>query len=239
MNYPADLQYYGGAMVTSALSHDVYVNCSASCWGNPQEFLDNMNNSSFIHIVDQYVHSTANNRYRFGLNYSATVRFTSNQISQAQIINIVHSAALKLGGGYSNIYNVFLPQGIDTCIEGSTSCYSPDNEADWTFCAYHSSVDFNDKAGHVLFTVEPYQDVFGCGVFNGPNSTLVDSTDSTLTHEYIETVTDPDPNSAWFNQNFQDEAADLCASYDDDDFIYSHHYELQEIYSNKIHGCTN
>lgn len=240
VNYPADLQFYGGRVVTSAISHDIYVNCAASCWGNPQEFLDNLNDSTFIHVVDQYVHTTANYRYRFGSNYAATVKFTtSNMISANQIINLVHAAALRFGGGYTNIYHVFLPEGIDTCMEGTTTCYSPDNPANWAFCAYHSSVDFSDKSGHVLFTVMPYQDVFGCATTGGPNPELVDSTDSTLTHEYIETITDPDPDGAWFNMNFDDEAADLCASYQDTDLIYSHKYEIQEIYSNRIHGCTN
>ncbi len=239
VNYPADLQYYGGRVVTSALFHNVYIDCAASCWGNPQEFLDNLNNSSMIHVVDQYVHSTANYRYRFGANYASTVNFQTNMLTQTQIVNIVHAAALRFGGGYGNIYNVFIPAGLDTCIDGTDECYSPDNQANWTFCAYHSSVDFSDKAGHVLFTVEPYQNVFGCSVISGPNSALEDSTDSTLSHETFETISDPDPDSGWFNMNFLDEMADECASYDDVDQIYSHKYELQEEYSNKIHGCTN
>lgn len=239
VHYPADLQFFGGTVVTSALSHDVYVNCAASCWGSPQEFLDNLNDSTFVHVVDQYVHATTNYRYRFGLNYSATVKLASNTISENQIIGIVHQAALRIGGGYHNIYHVFLPQGLDTCIDGTSQCYSPDNPANWTFCAYHSSVDFTDRAGHVLYTVEPYQNVFGCSVTGGPNSTLVDSTDSTLSHEYLETITDPDPNSGWFNSNFDDEVADECASYDDTDVLYFHKYKIQEEYSNKVHGCTN
>jgi hypothetical protein len=239
VNYPADLQYFGGPVVTTALSHNVYVDCAASCWGNPQLFLDNLNDSTFIHVVDQYVHATANYRYRFGENYSAYVKFTTNQMSENQIINVVHAAALRLGGGYHNIYHVFLPAGIDTCIQGTTECYSPDNLPNWSFCAYHSSVDFSDAAGHVLFTVEPYQAVFGCSVANGPNSMLVDSTDSTLSHEYIETLTDPDPNSAWFNLTFNGEVADLCAGYDDVDTLYYNRYDIQEEYSNKLHGCTN
>ncbi len=239
LHYPADLQYNGGAVVTSALSHNVYVDCAASCWGDPQEFLDNLNDSTFIHVVDQYVHATTNYRYRFGANYSAYVKFSTNSMSEDQIVNLVHLAALRIGGGYHNIYHVFLPAGIDTCISGTTQCYSPDVPQNWVFCAYHSSVDFSDKAGHVLFTVEPYQAVPGCAVTNGPNSMLIDSTDSTLSHEYIETITDPDPNSSWFNQNFNGEVADLCAGYDDNDLLYFRRYEIQEEYSNKVHACTN
>ena len=239
VHYPADLQFFGGAVVTSALSHNVYVDCAASCWGDPQEFLDNLNDSTFIHVVDQYVHATANYRYRFGANYSASLKFSTNVITQAQIVNLVHLAALRLGGGYHNIYHVFLPAGIDTCISGTTECYSPDIPQNWVFCAYHSSVDFSDTAGHVLFTVEPYQAVLGCSINNGPNGLVMDSTDSTLSHEYIETITDPDPNSAWFNQNFNGEVADLCAGYDDADLLFFKKYEIQEEYSNKVHACTN
>jgi len=239
INYPADLQYFGGAVVTSAVDHNVYVDCQASCWGDPQQFLDNLNDSTLIHVVDQYVHQTANYRYRFGYNYAATVNFaSSNMMSNNQIINVVHLAALRFGGGYHNVYNVFLPAGVDTSI-ASSQCYSPDQSQNWTFCAYHSSVDFSDKAGHVLYTVEPYQEVPGCTVSNPTNSLLADSTDSTLSHEHIETITDPDPDSAWFNANFNDEVADLCASYDDSDLLYSRKYTIQEFYSNQAHACVN
>jgi hypothetical protein len=46
---------------------------------------------------------------------------------------------------------------------------APDNNATFAFCAYHSSVDFSD-VGHVLYSVQPYQNVPLCQVQPGtPN----------------------------------------------------------------------
>jgi hypothetical protein len=66
----------------------------------------------------------------------------------------------------------------------------------FAFCAYHSSVQFKD-IGHVLYGVEPFQDVPGCSVRPGtPNGQLVDSTNNSLSHELFETISDPD-GTAW------------------------------------------
>lgn len=239
VNYPADLAYYGGAVVRNTTSHDVYINCTATCFGDPQEFVDNLNASPMIHIVDQYVGSSAKNRYGFGGNALAHQTLYTNLISQNNLLAIVHSAALRFGSGYGNVYHVFLPQGADTCFDGTNICYSPDNPPNWVFCAYHGSVDFGDRAGHVLFTILPYQNVPGCQITGGPNGPLVDSTDSTLSHEYFETLTDPDPNSAWFNPVYRGEIADLCQAFGDVDTLGGHRYAIQEEYSNKLHACTN
>jgi hypothetical protein len=85
------------------------------------------------------------------------------------------------------------------CFDNTfTVCYSPDIPASFVFCAYHNSVDFKD-IGHVLCSVEPYQNVPGCGVRPGtPNGHLIDSTNNSLSHETTETITDPD-GTAWIN----------------------------------------
>ena len=60
--------------------------------------------------------------------------------------------------------------------------------------------------GHVLLTVEPFQNVDGCSVATpSPNGALVDSTANVLSHETFETLTDPDPPATFddlFNRNF-------------------------------------
>ena len=45
-------------MVESAVSHAVYVNCNASCFGHPTKFLRNLQKSQLIHVTDQYVGAT-------------------------------------------------------------------------------------------------------------------------------------------------------------------------------------
>ncbi len=60
------------------------------------------------------------------------------------------------------MYHVFLPPGTDECFDNTYSvCYSPDHLTTWFFCAYHGFVDFPD-IGHVIYSVEPYQNNSGC-----------------------------------------------------------------------------
>jgi len=100
----------------------------------------------------------------------------------------------------------------------------------------------------VLYTVEPYQNVGGCQVESGtPNGELVDSTASVLSHETIETITDPD-GTAWWNSTsnamYGDEIADECefittTSFDVPVFtVGSKSYGIQRQYDNKRHACT-
>jgi hypothetical protein len=67
----------------------------------------------FIHLTDQYVGTTANNRYPPSTPATATVPlFVSNVVGQNDILAIVHTAAKALGTGYGHVYHVFLPKGV-------------------------------------------------------------------------------------------------------------------------------
>jgi hypothetical protein len=262
--YGEDLVYFGGHVLKSTIANAVYVNISscgtvAKCWGNPDGFLSDLSNSNFIHLTDQYVGTTANNRYPVGKSVQATIPlFVSNVVSQADIFATVHAAAKANGTGYGHIYHVFLPQGEDTCFDLTNVCYSPDNPPSFFFCAYHGSVDFND-IGHVIFSVEPYQNVSGCDVAPpSPNGILADSTNSVLSHEQIESITDPDPfgpgdpRSGWvsFKSGFAAgaEIGDLCVSLnngppnfqslDPEVKLNGKTYQLQGEYSNHYHACA-
>ena len=252
--YPADLDYSHGKVVTTAQFHNVFVNCTAiaTCWGAPGLFLSDLGKSDFIHVTDQYVGTTANNRYSLGTGAYATYSVYGNTLYTEDLFVILHAAAKALKGtGYGHIYNIFLPKGTDTCFDQTAVCYSPDNPADFYFCAYHGSVTFSD-IGHVLFTVEPYQDVPGCYAAKpNPNSQLMDSTNSVLSHETFETITDPDPPSGWVNfsslleegNEIGDECVplgDSTAAFLDPTFpINGKKYEVQLEYSNKYHACVS
>src|SRR5262244_2133765 len=45
--YPDDLTYFGGPVVKSLASHNLFVNCTNSCWGNPNFFLTDLGKSNF------------------------------------------------------------------------------------------------------------------------------------------------------------------------------------------------
>ena len=213
---PGDLDYHGGAVVTTMRSHLIYVNlasstaCStaATCWGNPHGFLRDYGQSNMIHIVDQYTNATGNGRYTVS-EHSVQVNYpdpldAKHPYTDNDILNIVHAVVTAndddgFATGYDNQYHVFLVPGQDECFDSTFSvCYSPDIPASFAFCAYHGSADFKD-IGHVLYSVEPFVNVPGCSVRPGtPNGQLIDSTNNTLSHELTETITDPD-GTAWYN----------------------------------------
>lgn len=264
LRFPADLTYNGGAVVRMAEAHAIYLlpngNCPiAQCWGNPEEFLLDLRISEFIHITDQYVGTTANDRYSVGARAKISYKPTPKTapLTDLDMQAIVHKVASASGQtGYGHIYHVFLPPGQDECFTATSGvCYSPDVPSTFFFCGYHSSMDFKD-IGHVLYTVEPFQDVAGCSVRPGtPNGQLVDSTDNTLSHETFETITDPD-GTAWFNFTAVvlegAEIGDECsffvilptgpktaqAFFDPSvSTIGFHRYAVQPEYSNNDHAC--
>jgi hypothetical protein len=253
--YAAELVNHGGPVVTSAQQNPVYFDCPAgptSCWGNPTTFLTRLNNSAFIHLTDQYVGTAANFRYPVGPSVKISQTLQTNVLGLNDILSILHAAAAKLSvpSGYNNIVHLFLPQGVDTCFDLTPVCYSPDNPPSFAFCAYHGSVVFND-IGHILFTVEPYQNVPGCQVASpSPNGSLVDSTASVLSHETFETITDPDLDAWWSDVSLIEQGAeigDICepvgngaGQFLDPTFIVGgKNYKIQLEYSNKFHGCTH
>jgi hypothetical protein len=241
--YPGDLSYQGGKVLKTAESNNLYVNCAASCWGNPATFLRRLGQSNFIHVTDQYVNDTASDRYTVGaagsLSYPTVAPLGDNDLLQ-----IVHAGASALGSGYEHVFHIFLPKGVDVCFTGTSECYSPDNPSTFAFCAFHASVNFSD-VGHVLYTVEPFQNVPGCAVGRpSPNGVLADSTASVLSHELIETITDPDGDAWWITNDLDLEFAEIGDVCQNSTLVYAvsnlpgRNYEIQPEYSNQAHACV-
>lgn len=246
ITYPFQMAFHGGAVLASAAQHAIYVNCTAggaSCWNYPMNGLSYLNASSMVHIVDQYANSTANNRYPYSTSVLLSYTAFTSSVSESDILGIIHASIAAIPGnptGYANVYHVFLPAGYDTCIDPADGggCYSPDNLSTFSFCAYHGSATFTDY-GHVIFTVEPYQNVLGCEETSGPlpNGMLTDSTASTLTHEFFETVSDPDPGSGYYNDAYGTEMGDACQPYEAIYNLAGVNYQIQKEYSNADLGC--
>jgi hypothetical protein len=261
--YPGDLEYHGGNVATTMQSHLIYVNLGSSsacssvgtCWGNPQRFLRDLGRSDMIHIVDQYTGRTDDDRYTVShTGLMASYPLSTKPYTDNDMLAIVHAVVTQrdLPTGYDNEYHVFLVPGQDECFTNSyTVCYSPDIPASFAFCAYHGSADFMD-IGHVLYSVEPFQDVGGCSSRpNGPNGQLTDSTNNVLSHETFETITDPD-GTAWWNsldnglygQEIGDECSFLLFTATNVYFdpssvtLNDRNYIIQPEYDNAAHACT-
>ena len=263
--YPGDLSYQGGPIVGQGQSHAIYIVfggtiCTPSnisvCWGSPEGFLQSLAGSNFIHVVDQYAERTDSNRYTNGAD--AAVYFGGSVIlgatlSDGDMLAAIHAVVVQLGypTGENDIYHVFIPPGVDECIVSGV-CYSPDVPRTFVFCGYHSSATFGD-IGHVLYTVEPYENVNGCSVPpGGPRGQLADSTNNILSHELFETITDPEGNAMWNtgdNGLYGEEIGDECSfiifpstggAYFNPSafFISGVKYAVQPEYSNIGHSCT-
>ena len=244
--HPADLAYYGGPVMKTAVEHNIYVNCKTSdekCWGKPEEFFSNLTGSTLVKLLGQYTKASTSN-FTFGEGTPITYTAFSNIYYDNDLFSILHTVAKAVGAnGYGDEYHIFLPKGVDNCIDGTTECYSPDIPANWVFCAYHGEVTFSDL-GPVVFSVEPYQNVGGCA-YKLPKGydPLINSTDSTLAHETFESITDPNPNTfstlGWYNIPYNQEIADLCTSFPMKQKIGTLKVFIQTMYSNKYHGCAN
>jgi hypothetical protein len=254
--FPADLSLSTsqGSFLPSSTHHALYVNYTGSIadnFGNPEGFLADLNDSSFIHVTDQYVGSHANHRYPVGGNANVTVPVSGNILQLSDVFSILHAAAQVYGSGGTNMFDVFLPKGLDTCLDAAnTVCYSPDNSATWVFCAWHGAVLFGD-VGVVVYTMQPYQNVPGCQEAPpNPNGAVADSTNGTLVHEVFETITDP-LGDGWINTKSDvlqgNEIGDECElvtngfeQMTDPTFkINGHFYQAQLEYSNHSHNCTS
>jgi hypothetical protein len=105
--------------------------------------------------------------------------------------------------GLSAFYPVFFPDGVETMdSEGATS-------AD-TYCGYHRNFGPQTTTGVILYGNEPLPTT-GCDGGQAPNGSLViDGSINVLSHEIIETITDPVDPPAW-NDRQGYEIADICA----------------------------
>ncbi len=252
--YPGDLQYYGGKVLTTARVFNAFINSTPGAFGDPKGFEEHFSYSNMIHIMDQYVGVTTNNRYDWagdvGVSYSTITTLGDNDL-----LSIVHAVAKAEGGaGYHRIFHIFLPKGENYCSTGTIlplgACNASVTSPNPAFCAFHDSVVFSDL-GETIFTFEPYQDLNFCNVNSGgnpsaptPNGIQNDSTYSTLSHETSEAITDPDPfipGLAWYDNNVgvNGEIGDLCAYLSATTNLDGKLYKIQREYSNHVHGCDN
>jgi hypothetical protein len=258
-NNPFDVLYYGGPVIGGALQHPLLVNTNfnncqvtqnstTTCWGKPGITASDLSASEYLrNVLAQYTNLAQPDRYPRGaqgfLNFDVLAPrpgVYNPVVGESDILLMVYNAATQFGFGYGHIYHVFLPPNIDTCIDQRAVCYSPDNPSSFRFCGYHSSVVVGGQ--EMVYTVEPYQDVPGCGFTGGVNTgsngdDLVDSTANTLTHELFETITDPD-GDAWFEPS-GDEIADICEGYFTTVNLNGTPYTVQSMWSDASHLCTN
>ena len=173
--------------------------------------------------------------------------YTSICLTDAQIQSELQGfvAANGLPTGMSTVYFVFFPIGVGSCFDSASySCTYKQ------FCAYHGWIGDGD-ASTILYANMPYADQPSapgkCDNEPSPNGNDADATINVVSHEHIETMTDPIGN-AWYDEGGY-EIADKCAwifggqlgktqygTYNE--AIGAGKYELQEQWSNLLSTCV-
>jgi hypothetical protein len=219
------------------------VNSTTGSSTSVQTAISDLTASNLIKVANQYTGSAASKTpYPLSGTSYVTKGWTSGSMItdsddlQTALASYVNSNSIASG----SIVHLFIPPGVSVCTDTSyADCYDPNDTsgATWTFCAYHSyatNVTNTLISGTktIYYTVEPYQWVEGCAqlrfsdvlyfyesYYDGyySNFTLqspLDAMTSTLSHELMETITDPLPIDApmmgWYNPSFG-EIGDLCA----------------------------
>lgn len=103
------------------------------------------------------------------------------------------------------------------------------------FCAWHSSTA--SSYGNIAYTNLPYvPDLPAADCTTLPSPRPIDGYESTETHEYAETVTDPFPSNGWLKGS--SEIGDLCENQDAYLTIKNVTYDVQGLWSNAADGCV-
>ena len=158
------------------------------------------------------------------------------------------------GGGLGHIYHVFLPKGVDTCMEPGFGppnghCYSPDNGNTFFFCAYHGAftATVNNQRQTFLYTdravprrqrlpqQRPQPAAAQRVAQHRPRRPgLLDALTRALRD-------DQRPAAQRLVQRLSDgnEIGDLCASFDNFVTVNGHPYVLQSEYSDLHHICIS
>jgi hypothetical protein len=122
----------------------------------------------------------------------------------SELARLIRANGLPTGLG--NFYPVFFPAKVETA-DGDT----PDSDHSGPdYCGYHSV--FGSGKGTVLYANEPFVQ---CDQGQAPNgSLLTDGSIDTLSHELMETMTDPADKVAWAtNDKTFVEIGDICTPY--------------------------
>lgn len=211
-------------------------------------FLQDIGGSTLYGVATQYYQvsggATQNivNSSTFGGAYVDTAMYPGPAITDAQIQAEVTKVMAVRGwtGGIGHEFFVFTAKNEISCAGAECS--------NAVFCAYHSS--FTSGSQEILYADQPYTGTTpaGCNTPTSPNNDLdADSTINVVSHELMETVTDPsvgDSNYAWLDTSGQ-EIGDKCnftfGATDGagaDLYANGHPYIVQQEWSNRANGCS-
>jgi hypothetical protein len=178
---------------------------------------------------------------------------TDAQIQQ-EIVNYVRANGLKTD--LSHEYFLLTPPHVESCFSNNPAtnfdgCSAGEPSPFRGFCAYHGNTVLSTM---LFYSNDPYDaDNPRCQDGNYPNGISDGEINGGLSHEHVESITDPIPNDAWTNGFGADqglEVGDQCnrvrgtplgtapngSPYNQ--VINGHFYWYQEEWSNWTHSCV-
>jgi hypothetical protein len=188
----------------------------------------------------------------------APICLTDEQI-QKELAKYVGEHGLPTGLGVE--YFVLPPEGVESCFEpgAAVACSANVTAPEFrVFCAYHSAISLKSGAT-IVYSNDPFVNGKNCDESTHHiNGTSDSALFGGLSHEHNESITDPEPNSAWtdFGGSGEEtgyENGDKCRTgVEESEFgtplgevaghtynqeINSHKYWYQQEWSNKGHIC--
>ncbi len=219
--------------------------------------------TQYHNLVTQYngTNGTISNTFTFGGSWVDTgtayphAGTTGDPLHDADIQTEVHNAVTTNGWteDATHIVAVFTATNIQECMDG-TCTFSAVNG----FCAYHGHfTDGKNDAIYAYMSFDNFVHLAGRTCVAGqtagdsdpnrgvyPNGDVsADAEVNTLSHEVIESETDPHPNATWTGP--LGEIGDACNftftprnSSGADVYLNGHPYIVQEEWSNAVHTCA-
>jgi hypothetical protein len=233
------LTYSGGPVLTKPRIHFIFWGYKSA--GDPNKL------SSLLEAYAKSIGGSAyNNIYTQYYGPSGNITNPANQFSGAMFDNTnpIPSQPTDSQIAAEAVYFVTIhgydPNGsyvVATAHGHSTSGFGTQ------FCAYHSATVYNSHL--ISYTDLPYMPDAGssCGsnIISPPSDeTGVDEGVTIVEgHEYGESVTDPNPPSGWYNNQYG-EIGDICAWTNIQNDPYgTHTYTAQPMFSNASSSCVH
>ena len=253
-----NLQYNGGPVeATGSTNYAIFWEPSLTASVNSvtptynsliTRFLQDIGGSTLYGVATQYYQVSGGtttyiaNSSTFGGSYVDTSTYPGPALTDSEIQSEVTKAMQVNGwtGGVGHEFFVFTAKNEISCSGAECS--------NAVFCAYHSS--FTSGSQEILYADQPYTGTTpaGCNTPTSPNNDLdADSTINVVSHELMETVTDPsvgNSNYAWIDSsgseigdkcNFTFGPTDAAGA---DLYANGHPYIVQQEWSNKLGACS-
>jgi hypothetical protein len=253
-----NLRYYGGPVeAAGSTNYAIFWEPAATAAVNAvspsynsliSRFFRDIGGSGLYGVAPQYYQrsgtttSSIANRSTFGGAFVDTSSYPAPVLTdaniQAEVVKVMRSKGWT--GGIGHQFFVFTGKNEISCAGAICS--------NVYFCAYHGS--FVSGGKEILYANQPYATTLpaGCNAPTSPNGDLAaDSTINVVSHELIETVTDPsvgDSRYAWQDTSGQ-EIGDKCNfvfgrtdSGGADLRVNGHGYIVQSEWSNRVSGCS-